>query len=141
MDPTTPEGQPDARSDVFSVDQPQRVRWNELATTDPDAALDFYRDQFGWTQEGAMPMGEMGDYRFIQANGVNIGAVMNKPPQLPVSKWTYYFGVEDIDRAAEAVKTGGGQVVNGPMEIPGGEFAANAIDPQGAAFGLVGPRK
>ena len=141
MKPIPPEGQEGQQSDVFSVDQPQRVRWNELATTDPDAALDFYRDQFGWTQEGAMPMGEMGDYRFIQANGVNIGAVMNKPPQLPVSKWTYYFGVEDIDRAAEAVKTGGGQVVNGPMEIPGGEFAANAIDPQGAAFGLVGPRK
>jgi predicted enzyme related to lactoylglutathione lyase len=55
--------------------------------------------------------------------------------------WTYYFGVEDIDRAAEAVKAGGGQVVNGPMEIPGGEFAVNAIDPDGAAFGLVGPRK
>ena len=141
MKPIPPEGQEGQQSDVFSVDQPQRVRWNELATTDPYAALDFYRDQFGWTQEGAMPMGEMGDYRFIQANGVNIGAVMNKPPQLPVSKWTYYFGVEDIDRAAEAVKTGGGQVVNGPMEIPGGEFAANAIDPQGAAFGLVGPRK
>jgi hypothetical protein len=27
------------------------------------------------------------------------------------------------------------------MEIPGGEFALNALDPQGASFGLVGPRK
>ena len=141
MKPLPPEGDPNAKSDVFSVDQPQRVRWNELSTTDQDGAVAFYKRQFGWNQEGAMPMGEMGDYRFIQANGVNIGAIMRKPPQLPVSMWTYYIGVDDIDRAAEAVKSGGGQILNGPMEIPGGEFALNAMDPQGAPFGLVGPRK
>ena len=141
MKPIPPANDPTAKSDVFSVDQPEHVRWNELATTDPEGAIAFYRDQFGWSQEGDMDMGEMGKYRFIQSHGTNIGAVMPKPPQLPVSKWTYYIGVDDIDRAAEAVKSGGGQVVNGPMEIPGGEFAANAIDPQGASFGLVGPRK
>jgi predicted enzyme related to lactoylglutathione lyase len=141
MKPLPPEGDPNAKSDVFSVDQPQRVRWNELSTTDQDGAVDFYRRHFGWTQEGSMPMGEMGDYRFIQANGVNIGAIMRKPPQLPVSLWTYYIGVDDIDRTAEAIKAGGGQILNGPMEIPGGEFALNGLDPQGAAFGLVGPRK
>ena len=141
MKPTPPPGQPDAVSDVFSVDQPQHVRWNELATADPDSALDFYRHHFGWGQEGDMDMGEMGKYRFIQSGSTNIGAIMRKPPQLPVSMWTYYIGVDDIDRAADAIKSGGGQIFNGPMEIPGGEFAINAMDPQGAAFGLVGPRK
>jgi hypothetical protein len=141
MKPIPPEGQENQQSDVFSVDQPQRVRWNELATTDPDAAIRFYGDQFGWSQEGDMDMGEMGKYRFIQNRGTTIGAVMAKRAQLPVSKWTYYFGVEGIDRAVEAIKSSGGQVLNGPMEIPGGEFAVNAIDPQGASFGLVGPRK
>ena len=47
----------------------------------------------------------------------------------------------DIDRAAEAITSGGGQILHGPMEIPGGEYALNGIDPQGATFGLVGPRK
>jgi predicted enzyme related to lactoylglutathione lyase len=141
MKPIPPEGQPDAQSDVFSVDQPQRVRWNELSTTDPEGAVDFYRGQFGWGQEGDMDMGEMGKYRFIQNGPTTIGAIMRKPPQLPVSLWTYYVGVDDIDRAVGAIKSGGGQVLNGPMEIPGGEFALNALDPQGAPFGLVGPRK
>jgi hypothetical protein len=141
MKPIPPEGQPDAQSDVFSVDQPQRVRWNELSTTDPEGAVDFYRGQFGWGQEGDMDMGEMGKYRFIQNGPTTIGAIMQKPPQLPVSLWTYYVGVDDIDRAVGAIKSGGGQVLNGPMEIPGGEFALNAMDPQGAPFGLVGPRK
>ena len=141
MKPMPPEGDPNAKSDVFSPTEAQRVRWNELSSTDQDAAIDFYKRHFGWTQEGAMPMGEMGDYRFIQANGANIGAIMRKPPQLPVSMWSYYIGVDDIDRASQAVTDGGGQILNGPHEIPGGEYSLNGMDPQGAAFGLVGPRK
>jgi len=141
MKPMPPANEPEAKSDVFSVDRPQRVRWNELSSSDDDGAVAFYTTQFGWLQDGAMPMGEMGDYRFIYANGVRIGAIMRKPPQRPVSTWTFYFGVDDIDRAAEAVTTGGGQILFGPMEIPGGEFSLNGMDPQGAAFGLVGPRK
>jgi predicted enzyme related to lactoylglutathione lyase len=141
MKPLPPQGDPNAKSDVFSPTEAQRVRWNELSSTDPDAAIDFYKRQFGWTQEGAMPMGEMGDYRFIQANGANIGAIMRKPPQRPVSAWNYYIGVDDIDRATHAVTDGGGQILNGPHEIPGGEYSLNGMDPQGAAFGLVGPRK
>jgi hypothetical protein len=141
MKPIPPADDPNAKSDVFSPDQAEHVRWNELSTSDPDAALDFYKRQFGWGQEGDMDMGEMGKYRFIQANGVTIGAIMRKPPQLPVSVWTYYIGVDDIDRAVSAINDGGGRILNGPMEIPGGEFALNAIDPQGAPFGLVGPRK
>ena len=141
MKPVPPEGRENEQSDVFSVDQPQHVRWNELSTTDPDAAVDFYRRQFGWGQEGDMDMGEMGKYRFIQNRGTTIGAVMRKPEQMPASSWTYYIGVDDIDRAVDAISAGGGQVFNGPMEIPGGEYALNALDPQGASFGLVGPRK
>ena len=141
MDPIPPEGQPDAVSDVFSVDQPEHVRWNELWSSNPATSIDFYKKQFGWSQEGSMPMGEMGDYQFVQHDGVGIGAVMPTMPDMPKSMWNFYVGVDDIDRAAEAVKAGGGQIVNGPQEIPGGEYAVNGVDPQGALFGLVGPRK
>ena len=141
MKPNPPEGDPSAQSDVFSVDQPQRIRWNELSTTDQDAAIDFYARHFGIRQEGAMDMGEMGEYRFIFKDDVRIGAIMRKPPGLPVSLWSFYVGVDDIDRAARAVTDGGGIVHHGPSEIPGGEFTIIASDPQGAAFGLVGPRK
>jgi len=140
MDPLPSEGDPNQASDAFSVDQPQHVRWNELSTSDPDAAIDFYTALFGWDQQGDMDMGEMGKYRFIHHDGVAIGAVMPKPAAMPASLWTYYIGVDDIDRAATAISAGGGKILNGPMEIPGGEFALNALDPQQAAFGLVGPR-
>lgn len=141
MKPIPPANDPDSVSDVFSVDQPQHVRWNELSSSDQDGAVAFYTRHFGWGQEGAMEMGDMGQYKFIQQSGIAIGAIMAKPPQLPVSMWTYYIGVDDIDRAAAAVTAGGGQILHGPIEIPGGEFALNGMDPQGASFGLVGPGK
>jgi predicted enzyme related to lactoylglutathione lyase len=141
MKPIPPANDPNAQSDVFSTDQPQHIRWNELSATDQDGAIDFYTRHFGWIQDGAMPMGEMGDYKSISANAVRIGAIMRKPPQLPVSMWTYYIGVDDIDRAVEAVRSGGGQVFHGPNEIPGGEYSLNGMDPQGAAFALVGRRR
>lgn len=140
MAPTPPAGNPDAGSDVFSVDKPQTVRWNELVVPDDDAAVAFYTGHFGWTQEGAMPMGPMGDYRFLQWQGTGIGAVMRKAESMETG-WTFYFGVDDIDRAFEAVKSGGGEVRGEPMQIPGGEYAVQAHDPQGARFGLVGPRQ
>jgi predicted enzyme related to lactoylglutathione lyase len=141
MKPIPPAGDPNAKSDVFSVDQPQHVRWNELSTSDQDGALDFYARHFGIRQEGAMDMGEMGEYRFIFKDELRIGAVMRKPPQMPVSLWSFYFGVDDIDRAADALTKSGGAIHHGPVEIPGGEFTIIASDPQGAAFGIVGPRK
>jgi predicted enzyme related to lactoylglutathione lyase len=140
MRPTPPEDQPDVVSDVFSVDQPQHVRWNELSTSDPGGAADIYNRHFGWKQEGSMPMGPLGDYQFLQRGEVGIGAIM--PLMQPGSRphWTYYIGVDDIDRATKAVRAGGGQVLMGPQEIPGGEYSLTGLDPQGARFGLVGPR-
>ena len=140
MDPLPPEGEPGAASDVFSTDKAQHVRWNELWSSDQDRSVAFYLRHFGWDQDGDMDMGEMGKYRFVQHDGVMIGAIMPAMPDMPGSMWNFYIGVDDIDRAADAVKSGGGQVVNGPMEIPGGEYAVNAVDPQGAQVGFVGPR-
>ena len=140
MRPEPPRDQPDAVSDVFSVDRPQHVRWNELSTTDPAGAIAFYTRHFGWRQDGDMDMGELGKYQFLYRGGTMIGAVMPRMPQMPASAWTFYIGVDDIDGATEAVRSGGGQVLQEPIEIPGGEYSINALDPQGAAFGLVGPR-
>ena len=141
MKPAPPEGDEHKESNAFSVEEPQHVRWNELSTTDPAAAIAFYTGQFGWRQEGDMDMGPMGKYQFLHQGDVMIGAVMPKMPEMPVSQWSYYIGIDDIDRAAEAVRSGGGTILQEPIEIPGGEFSLMGIDPQGAAFGLVGPRR
>ena len=115
------------------------VSWNELQTPDDAAALAFYGKHFGITKIGAMPMGEMGDYSFIantESNGDAIGAVM-KAQSRP--GWGFYFRVPDIDAAKAKVEGAGGKVLQGPMEVPGGEWVLNAQDPEGVSFGLVAP--
>jgi len=131
----------DGTSTSFDQSKVGHCNWNELATTDPQAALAFYRARFGWEKGDAMPMGEMGDYQFIDHGGRTIGAVMKRTPDGPPPAWTFYFGVENIDTAAQAVSGHGGTIHYGPAEVPGGVFIIVASDPQGAIFGLVGPRK
>lgn len=153
MKPTPPADRPDAESHAFSYDRPRvgHCAWNELATDDPAAALQFYGQRFGWVRDGEMDMGDMGKYEFVRhagrapdgsppGHGV-LGAVMPQMPQVPVSLWTYYFRVPDIDAAVDTIKANGGTILMEPMEIPGGDFSMNAMDPQGAAFALVGSRK
>jgi predicted enzyme related to lactoylglutathione lyase len=141
MTPTPPVGRTDVASDVFSVDRPQHVRWNELQASDQDRSVAFYTRHFGWRQDGAMDMGDFGSYRFLYQGETMIGAIMPRMPQVPQAAWTFYIGVGDIDRAADAVRAGGGTILQGPIEIPGGEYSLTAVDPQGAVFGLVGPRQ
>jgi uncharacterized protein len=140
MDPIPPPGQPDAKSDVFDMAAAQRVRWNELASPDLARAKAFYAKHFGFAFNEAMPMGEMGDYCFIDHGGKRLGAIMQKPPQIPVASWLFYFGVPSVAAAKTAIEAGGGKVMMGPHEVPGGDWIIVATDPQGAPFGVVGAK-
>ena len=141
MDPRPPEDDPDARSDVFDYRAAQRVRWNEIWSPDPARAAQLYCDLFGWRQEGNMPMGERGEYLFLYRGEGMVGAAGPMLPGGRGARWDIFIGVDDIDRAAQAVTAGGGSLNGEIGEIPGGEFSVHASDPQGAAFGLVGPRR
>lgn len=129
------------KSLAFSDDRPRpgHCAWNELLTPDQPASWTFYGDLFGWKQDGEMDMGPMGKYQFIR-HGTMIGAMLPATSEMGPPRWNQYFRVEDIDTAKAAVETGGGKVLHGPHEIPGGDFAMNCADPQGAPFGLVGSR-
>lgn len=119
------------------------VSWNELMTSDLDAALAFYAEQLDVRKIGGMDMGPMGEYAFIanaESAGEAIGGAMKAPEGTPTG-WGFYFRVEEIEAARARVEAAGGTVINGPMEVPGGEMVLNAIDPDGAVFGLVAPGK
>jgi predicted enzyme related to lactoylglutathione lyase len=112
--------------------------WLELMTSDAPAAMTFYQQIFGWQPSEAMDMGEMGKYQMFNRADHMIGGMMNKPPamaQVP-PYWAIYFRVPDINAAVERVKANGGTILNGPMEVPGGDMILNAMDPLGASFSL-----
>jgi uncharacterized protein len=132
LQPSSEERVPDREPEVGEVS------WHELMTTDAEAALAFYAGLFGWAHTESMDMGEMGKYHlFARGKGLG-GGMMNKPPamaQVP-PYWGFYFRVPDVHAAAGRVKAKGGQIVNGPMEVPGGDWAVNCVDPQGAHFSM-----
>jgi predicted enzyme related to lactoylglutathione lyase len=120
---------------------PGRVGWHELYAENPDREFAFYAKLFGWTKDTAMDMGPMGTYQMFATAGAVSGGMMKRPPQMPVSCWTYYIGVDGIDAAAARVKERGGQVMMGPQEVPGGAWIVQARDPQGAAFAMISASK
>ena len=65
--------------------------------------------------------------------------MFNSPAVQGAGFWLFYFGVGDIDAAAERVRIGGGKILEGPGDTPGG-WIARCEDPQGAMFALMGPR-
>lgn len=139
MTPVPPPGKADAGSDVFDPKATQRVRWNELTSPDLERAKVFYAKHFGFEFNEVMPMGAMGDYCFIDHAGVRIGAMMQQPAESPFSGWLFYFGVPSVLEAQRAVEAKGGKILNGPHQVPGGEWILFVVDPQGASFGIVGP--
>lgn len=116
------------------------IGWHELYTTDLDGGFDFYHKLFGWTKLNDMDMGDMGVYRIFDQGDrkeMGDGGMMAKMPQMPAPNWTFYFHVDSINAAVERVKSGGGKIVNGPMQVPGGQWIIQGQDPQGAMFSLV----
>ncbi len=120
-------------------DAPGRVGWHELLATDWEKALAFYSALFGW-QRADSDIGAAGTYQLFSAAGQTIGGMVAKPATMPVPIWLYYFNVSDIDAAAQRVTAGGGQIVGGALEVPGGSWIVQCTDPQGAMFALEGQR-
>lgn len=117
--------------------EPGDASWHELMTTDAPTAIKFYGELFGWKERNKMDMGPMGTY-YVWGREWDLGGMMNKPAEMAQvpPHWGLYFRVDDVNTGAERVKKHGGQVMNGPMEVPGGTWIVNCVDPQGAHFSL-----
>jgi predicted enzyme related to lactoylglutathione lyase len=139
MTPTPP---PDGGgSTSFSAEnRAGRCGWNELMAGDTAKATTFYTGQFGWSLPEAMDMGEMGIYQFVAHDAVTTGAIMHMVPPDTHPHWNHYFWVTSIAQATAAITANGGQILNGPMEVPGDDWIVQGIDPQGAYFSLVGAK-
>lgn len=125
--------------------------WNELATTDLDAAQNFYKTLLGWEiKEGAAPGGGM-RYNEIVVGGRHVGGMYStsemaescggegapQQQQPPPPHWMSYVAVDDVDASAAKAKELGGKVCVEPMDIPGvGRFCV-INDPAGAAISLI----
>jgi len=121
--------------------EPGHIGWHELHTSDSPKAFDFYSAMFGWLKGDSVDMGPMGTYQLFTIGAMAMGGMFNSPAAQAARFWLYYFNVGDIDAAAKRVSDGGGKIMHGPQQVPGGGWVVQAADPQGAAFALLGAKK
>lgn len=108
--------------------------WNELATTDPAAATEFYKKLFGWSIE-VKPMGPI-NYTIASVGERMVGGIMKALPGAPIA-WTSYVTVDNVDETVKVATSLGGKVCVPPTDIPNvGRFAI-FTDPQGAVIGTI----
>jgi hypothetical protein len=111
--------------------------WHELATTNFQAAFDFYRALFGWEVLDRLDMGPSGIYLIFGWGGQQRGGIYNKTAEMTwPSNWLSYARVPNADAAAAQARGIGGKVTMGPMDVPGGDRIAVILDPQGATFAV-----
>lgn len=116
--------------------------WHELMTTDQQSAWKFYESLFGWEKTEAMDMGPMGTYQMFGWKGNTLGGMFNKPADAPMPPmWLPYVLVPDSPALVKTIEQLGGKVINGPMEVPGGDWIVQGLDPQGAMFALHSKKK
>ena len=121
---------------------PGTVGWHELHATEIDTAFAFYGPLLGWKKGRAHDMGPLGLYQiFGNAQGTDLGGLMNKEAPAPKPYWLFYFNVDGIDAAVARVQAAGGQALMAPHQVPEGAWIAPCLDPQGAAFALVSMAK
>ena len=126
----------------FPVDTAGTIGWRELYAAEGKGAFAFYEALFGWTKADSFDMGEMGTYQLFATGGATAaGGMMTKPPTIPRPFWGYYFNVPAIDAAAARVTAGGGTIMMGPHQVPGGQWILQCKDPQDAYFALVARKR
>lgn len=121
----------------FVPGTPGTMGWNELLSGDWKQAWEFYHAMFGWEKHQAMEMGPVGTYQTFGLDGVSFGGMMNKRPEMPSAYWNYYWNVASCADAVKAIADNGGSIMFGPMQVPGGSWIANAMDPQKGMFAIT----
>ncbi|UQI43393.1 VOC family protein [Streptomyces sp. HU2014] len=127
--------------DVTGPYPPGTPCWVDLMVPDQQAALDFYRDLFGWQGEAGPP--ETGGYAICAKDGKPVAGIMtamnpdgSTPDPAPPSVWTTYLATDDLDATERQITGNGGKLMmHGTDVLTLGRMAV-AEDPTGAVFGL-----
>jgi len=106
----------------------------EITADDAARANRFYADVFGWVTTEFME--GYSTVKTGEGDGID-GAIMNREFQAqPAIIW---LAVENIEEAAQKVKTAGGSLVNEKQIIEGIGETVYARDTEGNVFGMIKP--
>lgn len=113
-----------------------RVEHFDIYADEPERAINFYSDVFGWKiEKWEGPM----DYWMVTtgpADQVGINGGIGKR-QDPSQSTINTIGVASLDEFIETITAAGGKVVAPKMAIPGVGYFALCQDTEGNSFGLM----
>jgi predicted enzyme related to lactoylglutathione lyase len=114
--------------------------WDEVMTTDVEAAKRFYGDVVGWESRD-VDMGKGEIYTLFSSGGVNRAGCMAWPPgaQKMPAAWGTYIGTDDVDATAEKAQSLGATILKEPFDVPDTGRMAIFADPTGAVVGIYKP--
>jgi predicted enzyme related to lactoylglutathione lyase len=109
--------------------------WIDTGHPDPEAAVPFYSDLFGWELENVMPAESGAKYFIARVRGGDVAALGPRPEGgPPAAMWNTYVAVDSADETASRVSDAGGRVVSEPFDVQDAGRMAVFMDPEGAAF-------
>jgi uncharacterized protein len=116
--------------------------WIDTSQPDPDAAVAFYRDLFGWDVEDVMPAGSDEKYFMARIRGRDVAGIGGVPEGAPpMAMWNTYVWVQSADETAAKVKDAGGSVIAEPFDVMDAGRMAVFSDPEGAVFCVWQPNR
>ena len=116
--------------------------WVDTTQPDPEAAVAFYGELFGWEFEDVMPPGSPRPYHVARLRGGDVAAVTSPAEGAPqAAVWNTYVCVEDAEVIAARVHAAGGSVLMEPGEVGDAGRMAIFADPDGAAFRVWEPNQ
>ena len=127
-----------------------RIIHFEVHAGDPERAVKFYRNVFGWEiHEWVIPGVQMKDenrYWLVTTGpetepGINGGIVFRRsePPSVErgVNAYVCTIGVANLDESVDKVLKSGGNVMIPRMAVQGIGWWANCRDTEGNIFGMM----
>ncbi len=109
--------------------------WFDLMSSDPDKAVEFYGELFGWEAEDANP--DFGGYRNFRKNGNRVAGLMPvMDPNGPSDIWSVYLRTDDAATTAKEVEAAGGTIMVPPMPVGDMGTMLVTVDPAGAVIGF-----
>jgi uncharacterized protein len=109
--------------------------WIDTWQPDPDAAIEFYRDLFGWEFEEQSAAGPSERYFVARLRGLDVagvGPLQEGVPPTPA--WNNYIWVESADAAAAQTQDAGGSVLMEPFDVSDAGRMSVISDSSGAVF-------
>jgi predicted enzyme related to lactoylglutathione lyase len=114
--------------------------WVDTWQPDADAAMSFYTQLCGWEAEDTMPDGVEGTHYMCRLRGRDVAAIASRPEGAPpVTAWTTYVWVDDVNATVAKATDAGGSVLVEPFDALDGGRIAVIADPAGAAIGAWQP--